>query len=249
MKDSQFRKNGEKMENKNIGIYIPSYKRADTITTHNLLEYYKVIVRKSEEKQYLQVIPKENLIAVEDEKINDIKKVMKWIIENAEEQVIVTIDDDMKDVIYRLDTNEKVTDKEVVTSEIERIAQLLVDLKLGYGAVDASPTPWNYSAEFEFKGTTGGLRWINKECFKAKIDDEIGYCFDTDLLLQEVLKNRIVLKPKYLCSHGGTDTNKGGNSEKSRKDMLNSFQLMKRKWGKYFHYNLKKNTINILVKR
>ena len=55
------------MNKRKFGIYIPSYKRAATITTHKLLEYYKVVVRKSEEDEYLKVIPKENLIAVPDE--------------------------------------------------------------------------------------------------------------------------------------------------------------------------------------
>lgn len=116
------------MNKRKFGIYIPSYKRAATITTHKLLEYYKVVVRKSEEDEYLKVIPKENLIAVPDEEINNIVKVVNWIVDNSEEDVIAMIDDDMNDLIYRLDFNEKITDPEVITSELERIAQLMVHL-------------------------------------------------------------------------------------------------------------------------
>lgn len=112
------------MSKREFGIYIPSYKRAATISTHKLLEYYKVVVRKSEETEYLKVIPKENLIAVPDEEINNIVKVVNWIVDNSEEEVIAMIDDDMNDLIYRLDFNEKITDPEVITSELERIAQL-----------------------------------------------------------------------------------------------------------------------------
>ena len=39
------------MNKRKFGIYIPSYKRAATITTHKLLEYYIVVVRKSEEDE------------------------------------------------------------------------------------------------------------------------------------------------------------------------------------------------------
>ena len=46
------------MSKRKFGIYIPSYKRAATISTHKLLEYYKVVVRKSEETEYLKVIRK-----------------------------------------------------------------------------------------------------------------------------------------------------------------------------------------------
>lgn len=234
---------------KNFGIYIPSYKRADSISTHKLLEYYKVVVRESEKENYLKVIPKENLIAVPDEEINNIVKVVNWIVENAEEEVIAMIDDDMPDLIYRLDYNDRITDPEVITSEIERIAQLMVDLDIGYGAVDASIAPWNYSQEFTFAGTSGGLRWFNKKVYKARFDEKVGYCCDTDAVLQELLKNRIILKPKYFCSHGGTDTNSGGNSQKTRNDQIASFELMKHKWGRYFDYQLKSNKIYVRVKR
>ncbi len=232
-----------------FGIYMPSYKRYNTITTHKLLEYYKVIVRKSEENDYLKVIPKENLIAVPDHEIDNIVKVVNWIVDNSEEDVIAMIDDDMNDLIYRLDFNEKIVDQEIITSELERIAQLMVDLEIGYGAVDASPTPWNYSQEFTFAGTSGGLRWFNKKVYKSRFDEEVGYCCDTDVVLQELLKNRIILKPKYLCSHGATDTNAGGNSQKTRNDQIASFELMKHRWGRYFDYQLKSNKIYIRVPR
>ena len=94
------------MSKRNFGIYIPSYKRANTISTHKLLEYYKVVVRKSEEDAYLKVISKENMIAVPDEEIDNIVKVVNWIVDNAEEDVIAMIDDDMNDLIYRLDFNQ-----------------------------------------------------------------------------------------------------------------------------------------------
>ena len=185
----------------------------------------------------------------QNEEINNIVKVVNWIVDNSEEEVIAMIDDDMNDLIYRLDFNEKITDPEVITSELERIAQLMVDLDIGYGAVDASIAPWNYAQEFTFAGTSGGLRWFNKKVYKARFDEKIGYCCDTDAVLQELLKNRIILKPKYLCSHGATDVNSGGNSQKTRNDQIASFELMKHKWGKYFDYQLKTNKIYVRVRR
>lgn len=237
------------MSVRKLGIYIPSYKRADTIMTHTILEYYKVVVRKSEENEYLKKIPKENIIAVNDEEIDSLIKVMNWITENSEEDIIAVLGDDMKDCIYRLDKNVKVNDKEIITSELERIAQLMCDLDIGYGCVDATCAPWNYCSEFAFTGTSGGIFWINKRKFKSRNREEIGYCCDTDIVMQELLQNRIVLKPKYFCSHGGTDTNKGGNSGKTRESMIRSFETMKNVWGKYFDYDLKSNKIYIRVKR
>ena len=94
------------MSKRKFGIYIPSYKRAATISTHRLLEYYKVVVRNSEETEYLKAIPKENLIAVPDEEINNIVKVVNWIVDNSEEDVIAMIDDDMRPGGHHIGTRE-----------------------------------------------------------------------------------------------------------------------------------------------
>ena len=40
------------MKELSLGVYIASYKGADTCTTHNLLEYSTYVVRKSEEEEY-----------------------------------------------------------------------------------------------------------------------------------------------------------------------------------------------------
>lgn len=233
----------------NFGIYIPSYKRADTITTHLLMEYYKVVVRESEAEAYVKRIPEENIIAVPDQEICSVSKVWNWIIENAEEDYICTVGDDCPNFYYRLDRNVKITDSEVITEEIERIGQLMMDLDIGWGCDDATNVPWGYDCEFAFKGTTGGINWINRKKLVGRFNEDIGYCCDTDLVFQELLVNRIILKPKYFCAGGGADTNKGGNSKKSRDSMIASFELMKQKWGKYFDYNLKNNKIAVRVPR
>ena len=152
--------------------------------------------------------------------------------------------------MYRLDTNVNLEkDKELITSEFERIAQLIVDLNIGMGCIDSTPVPYNYTAEFDFKGVSGGIRWINKKVFKAKMDYNVRHNFDLDLIMQELLVNRIILKPKYLTSICGIDTNKGGGSGKKRKDQLDSITNMKLKWGKYFEFDHKKNVPKIMVKR
>lgn len=234
---------------KNFGIYIPSYKRADTITTHKLVEYYKVVVRESERDEYAKTIPEENIIAVEDNKINSVCKVWNWITDNAEEDYICIIGDDCPDFYYRLDKNVKITDPEIITSEIERVAQMMVDLNIGWGCDDATNVPWAYDREFAFKGTAGGINWVNRKKYSSRFNEDIGYCCDTDVVFQELIKNRIVFKPKYFCAGGGADKNKGGNSKKSRASMIASFELMKKKWGKYFRYDLKSNKIFIQVER
>ena len=235
--------------NNMFGIYIPSYNRADTISTHKLLEYYKVVVRESQKDDYRKTVPEENIIAVPDKLISSVSKVWNWVIDNAEEEVIAILGDDMSNCMYRLDFNVVIEDLSLITAEIERIGQLIYDLDIGYGCDDATNTPWNYDREFTFTGTTGGITWVNRKIYKSKYLDEIGYCCDFDVVFQELLRNRVVLKPKYFCPVAGTDTNKGGNSSKTRQSMIDSFKRMKLKWGKYFKYDLKSNKVYCLVTR
>ena len=233
-----------------FNIYIPSYQRADTCTSHQFLEYGTYVVRKSEEEAYRKAdLGNCDVMAVDDELICGLTEVNQWLIDNAKEDVICVVDDDIRHFYYRLDMNIDIYDPEVITSELERMAQLMVDLNVGFGAVDATATIWNYDAEFSFKGTAGSVRWINRPVFKSKCVKELEYNYDLDLVLQELLKNRIILKPRYFISKGETDTNKGGASEKQRSDQAASIELMKEKWGKYFTYNMKTNKPFINVKR
>lgn len=231
-----------------FGIYIASYRRAKTATTHKFLEYYKYVVRKSEEKAY-QAAGLDSLLAVEDRKICGLTEVNQWLIDNAPEPVIVILDDDIHHFYYRLDKQQSITDPEIITAELERIAQLMVDLDVGFAATDATTSIWNYDSEFSFKGSAGAVRWINRKIFKAKCHKELEYNYDLDLVLQELLVNRIILKPKYFCSKGLTDVNVGGASDKQRADQIASIDLMRSKWGKYFSYNLKSNKPYIHVER
>lgn len=231
-----------------LGIYVPSYNRASTTTTFQLLDYCTYVVRKSQEEEYRSRGIK-NIWAVDDCEIDNLCKVSNYIVDHAPEKIIFTIDDDVDYFIYRMEKNEKIKDMDIVMGEIERIAQIMLDLEIGFGAEDAAITPWNYCSEFTFKGTTGAMRWYNKDVYKSKFREEVYHNCDLDVMLHELLINRITLKPMYLCVKAGTDTNAGGNSSKTRQEQRDCVTEMKRRWGKYFSYNFKTNKPTINVSR
>lgn len=238
------------MKELTFGIYIPSYKRAKTATTHKFLEYGVYLVRESEKEDYLNAdLGHCSVMAAEDSLIGGLTEVNQWLVDNAEEDIICVLDDDLHHFYYRMIETKSIEDPEIVTMELERIAFLMADLGIGFAATDATSRPWNYDAEFSFKGCAGGVRWVNRPIFKAKAVKELEYNYDLDWVLQELLLNRIILKPKYFCSKGLTDTNEGGASEKKRGDQVTSIQLMKHKWGKHFEYNFNNNTPRIVVDR
>lgn len=236
------------MEELKLGIYVPSYGRAETTTTFQLLDYCTYVVRKSEEEAY-RARGIKNVWAVPDHEIDNLVKVSNYINDNSPERIIFTIDDDVDYFMYRMDKNEKITDKEVVMGEIERIAQLMLDLNIGFGAEDAAIAPWNYISEFTFKGTTGAMRWYNKDVYKSRFDEKVYHNCDLDVMLHELLVNRIILRPMYFCVKAGTDTNAGGNSSKTRQAQIDCALEMKRRWGRYFDYNWKNNKPKINVSR
>lgn len=236
------------MENKLLGMYVPSYGRAATTKTFQFLPEATYVVRRSQEKEYRDR-GIEKIWAVDDNQIDNICKVVNYIVDNAPEQVVFMVDDDVDYFLYRLDSNEKITDNETVIAEIERIAQLMVDLRIGFAAEDASIAPWNYISEFRFKGTTGAMRWFNKAVYKSSFREDVYHNCDIDAMLHELLVNRVILQPLYFCVKAGTDVNGGGNSSKTRQAQVDCAYEMKRKWGKYFDYNFKNNKPAIKVSR
>lgn len=90
---------------------------------------------------------------------------------------------------------------------------------------------------------------VYRAALKARPDHRMKFNYDLDLVLQELLMNRIILKPRYLVGRDKQDVNAGGDSFKLRQDQIDSIQNMKMKWGKYFSYDFKHNKPHINVKR
>lgn len=236
------------MSEATFGKYVLSYGRAFTATTDELVPDATWIVRKSQEADYIAAGHK-NVWGVDDDLIGGLCEVNNWIIENAPEDIICIMDDDLKHFFYRMYETDEITDVETIAAEMERVAQLMLDLDIGFAATDPTITPWNYIAEFEFKGIPGAVRWVNRKVYKAKFRKEYVWNCDIDVVLQELLTNRIILKPKYFCSKGCTDTNEGGASGKKRGDQVACIHNLMHVWGKYFSYDFNKNKPRIQVQR
>ena len=238
-----------------------SYRRAKAIKTKNHLEYCTYVVREDEEQDYrnagvedLLVIP-HDAVSSDGGGVNEFMSTFYWIIQNTPEEVICIVDDDVNYFAYRtiditsIDSKFFENPKEVVTTEMERIAQLLVDLDLGLACTTQLPTLWAYDKEFGFHGCPGGVRWVNKKQFKAKFDRRDLANSDVDMVMQELLMNRIVLMPKYIIDHSSDmGTNEGGTTRNT--DELNEMYVaLRNKWGVHFEYNRKKNSAHINIKR
>ncbi len=237
-----------------------SYKRADKILTKDLVEYCTYVVREEEAEAYrksgvenLLIIPTGATTSTGCRIFNWVTTFF-WIVENTPEDVICVLDDDIRNFLYRSDIYANIKKdydnyKEIATSEIERIAQMLVDLNLGFACDNPSTAMYAYAGEFEFKGTPAGVRWVNKSAFKAVCKPEDDAASDVDIVFQELLKNRIILQPRYFIGNNIMYVNEGGSDEFSSSDNKQYHLAMKNKWGKYFKFDYKRNIVKINVKR
>ena len=231
-------------------VYIISARRYSRgmITAKNFIDYCHV-VRESEKEMYIKH-GFNNVIAFPDEDINRYSKVFNYLVDNAPEDVIAIVDDDIDYFQYRNPFSKKIKDPEIVQSEFERLAQMIYDLDLGLAFGTPNASPYMYTGEFSWSGIPGAWKIVNRKHIKAKMDSAVYRNVDIDYVLQEVLKNRICLCARYLCAKGKRDkiTNATG-SVYSKSDIDNSIDEMKIRWGKYFQYNEKKNVPKIIARR
>ena len=89
------------MKEKTVGVYCPSYRRSDCIMTQNILNDVTYVVRASEEEAYRNAGVRK-LISAPDEEINSMSKVRQWILDNSPEDIIVQVDDDIKQQLFVL---------------------------------------------------------------------------------------------------------------------------------------------------
>jgi len=229
-----------------------SYKRPNAIMTKDLLEYCTYVVREEEADAYRKSGVKD-ILEIPTGAVRSFMSTLYWIIDNTPETVIFIADDDIERFAYRMDDTtylenaDGTPDKEKATAEIERIAQLMYDLDIGYAFDQPSMAPYAYDAEFKFVGMPGHIRWINKKALKATYDPKDPAASDVDMMMQELMRNRVILQPKYLCAKAFMDVNEGAS--RTREGHLVLVESMKNKWGKYYGYNHKRNIAVINVKR
>ncbi len=239
--------------NTTFNIYVMSYKRANAIMTNNVFEYCTYVVREKEEIEYREAGIDNILVIPNEANVYDFMTSLYWIIDNTPEDVIFIADDDIKEMNYRLNDlvpilkSDGTLDKETATAEVERIAQLLVDLNLGLAFDNPQRALYVYDKEISFKGMPGHIRWINKSALKAKLNESDPASSDIDMAMQELLLNRVVLLPKYFISTAKMDLN-DGNTE-TRKNHIELTYALRTKWGRYYEYDYRKNQASINVTR
>ena len=239
-------------QNISFNIYVMSYQRPNVHLTEKVLEYCTYVVREEEAEDYKKN-GHNNLLVIPTGEVSDFVSTFFWIIENTKEDVIAIVDDDVKYFMYRtIDCINIKSDEEgkiLVSQELERIAQLIVDLDIGIAYPPMSKALYAYDREFNFLGVPGQLRIVNKKRFKATYNPKDDARGDIDICMQEILKNRICLREMYFLPNAFQDKILGKEEYDNRKEHYNYVYALMNKWGKYFDYDFKKNIAKIKIIR
>ena len=233
---------------KTFNVYIISYARANEVTVHSQLEYCTYVVRQSQAEEY-RLKTGANVWGIDDDLISSFVKVNNYLIEHAPEDVIAVLDDDIENFFYRLEKNIAIKNPVDVSRELERLGQIIVDLDIGVMGSPILNIPYGYTAEINFSSMIGPIRFYNRDKVKGRYI-EMPFFSDTDFALQEIMLNRIIFRPNYFVTDAKLERNSGGmNIRRTNKHLQVQADWMKKKWGKYFVYDTKKNITKIMVNR
>ena len=212
-------------------IYSPSYKRADICKTHKYLPQVTYVVRESEADEYKKV--HNNLWVVPDSAQGNVARIRNYILDNAKEEKIVLMDDDINH-FGRFNGNKlkKLNNKEVLNM-IDEGMQLAEDLGTCYWGINLLQDKGAYREYTPF-GTCqiilGPLQGHIKN--SLRYDEKIYLKEDYDMSLQVLNKYRKTLRMNmyhYVCDQA---TLKGGCADtRSVEREMEHILMLQKKWG------------------
>lgn len=227
-----------------FNIYVISYDRYNHILTQDYVEYCTYVVRKSQEAAYRSAGVR-SILPVEDTEIDDPDKVRNWLLDHAPEDVIAILDDDIRGFRYRLEEYSAPVDPATATMEIERLAQILVDLDLGFCAGPGHTNLMYYDRPFRFTGIVNSMKIFNLERCSSRFDQRYAYLSDDDFEFQELLTNRVILLADYFLTKNGISSTGSTESKEIKEDAA----LMKSKWGSSYKEPKGNSFGKIMVRR
>ncbi len=213
-------------------IFVPSFGRPDCSTTMGMIPSAKIIVPKSQEKDYIENFG-DRVIAVDDRKDGSSPKKKNAILDLMQENEMAWfLDDDLK-AVYNIKKQKKVL-------EIEELLEITCNVadEIGAGFAGFSTTNdfamCNEYKPFSINKISYGAICIRKN--KAKHDERLIRTSDVDFFLQTMMNKQIGWRDNRYFFHFEENRSKeflnqkggirGGVSKHAE-----SQQLLIKKWG------------------
>jgi len=226
--------------------------RHETITTHNLLRDYRVLVPESEQHLYAEVVDPKCIDTIPDS-VRGLAAIRNWVIKNYDQDVCM-IDDDIK-CFFTLCRKKahKVTNPDVIDQVIANCYINALDAGarvFGFAQMGADVRKYKPDDPFKLVSWTGTIIGIiGKE---LKFDERNKLRVDADFCLQSLGEDRIVWIDTRFSFDCIRDTNKGGNANlRSKENLEREKRYLKMKWGSHIRFKKasQREGLSIIAKR
>lgn len=239
------------MADLSIGYYCPSYKRADDLKIRKWFPGVWLCIHEFEWDYYADVADDPYGHIMPDDLKGNMAKVRNWILDNAEEDVVIMIDDDVKGLYRVEDRKWEQLSLEEVKEKCQQWAQEAYHLGTPLFGVNTNNDRGSYreySPISFLSPILGSFFGIIKEGNDIRFDERLSLNEDFDYYLQVIRKHHKALrwnKYHYKAAHikglGGCCSYRTTEEEKRQAE------IMLRKWGSdVVRYNFARSTNPII---
>ena len=229
-------------------IFVPSYKRAGDVLTRKVIPDSILAIHEFEEKDYKKNEGGE-LLVIPDELRGNIAKVRNFILDNANDDKIVMLDDDVKEVGYHQDCTQNEMNYNQILDFIDNGYVMCEELGCRLWGINLQSDPKFYR-EYNPFSLLGAVLGTFSCHFKPELryDEGLFLNEDYDFFLKNIKKYRKVLrflKYYYVADH----LNKAGGCGAYRmKDTeIEQAKIMQKRWGsKVFRFDINRSTNGIV---
>ena len=234
-------------------IFIPSYKRAGNVKTRNALGCGILAIHECEKKEYKDKDGGELLI-IPDELKGNIAKVRNYILDNANDDKIIMMDDDISCIGYHENNKQNKMKPEQIMNLFETGYKMAEDMNVSLWGINLQSDPKfyrNYSPFSMLAPILGTFSCHYKP--QIRYDERLFLNEDYDFFLKTINKNRKTLRfNKYYYMADHLDMEGGCGSYRLKEYEIEQAQMMQKRWGsKVFRYDINKSTngrINVPLK-
>lgn len=233
-------------------VWIPSFKRAGAVTTHNLVPHARIVCHEFERDAYHKAHAGESkaqIVVIPDELQGNIARVRNWILDNADHENIVMMDDDYDWLKFIEDGTWQDTDWRHIEKMTSQLIQLATDIGTGLAGLNVQYDPKFYRARTPFSFLSVVLAPYHVHINNPlRYDESLPLKDDYDMWLQAIQKwHKTVRFNKWVYKVDHHDT-PGGCADYRRMSVeREQLERLQKKWGKAIvRFNLQRSVNPVL---
>ena len=216
-------------------IVIPSYRRPDNCLTAKLLRRAVIAVHKNEIEEYRKHNQNEILEMPDELAEKGMAVIRNWILDNAGDEEILMIDDDIKYFLYFERSERKKMDEEMIYELAENGFRMARECGTKLWGINVAPDKIFYKecSPFALTSPVCGTFFGAIRDPEIRFDERLGLKEDYDYSIQILKKyrkiwrfNKYFYQAEHINSTGGCSGYRSFDREKEQAELL------QKKWGK-----------------